>query len=280
MTKLKEVAVILAVTLFVIPLSMVNFAAGSMSISAAIETPIERQTLTTDNVAVAFSLSNLIMYDAPGGGQTSADDSGYIMQSFEVNCCLDGQLTGKPKLEDNTHGQIVLTGLTQGEHTIEIKGNVSFIFPPFYDIGTVDILASTVHFYVNLGLAPNVTISNLAEYKTNQPKLTITTDNPSCTVIYSLDGTANVTLPYLYSQDYNVTLTNLKDGTHSFTAYSKDIFNNTGKAETTFTVNNTINPESFSTLSIIVGGAIAGVLIVCTAVLVIFRKTKTQNNKK
>jgi hypothetical protein len=148
--------------------------------------------------------------------------------------------------------------------------------------------SSVVSFFVNLGVAPSVSVSGLSQYITSSAALNITTDCSEATVSYCLDGLDNVTLSQSQvvavseGVQYNVTLSDLADGEHSLTAYAMDSFGNTGAATHSFTVN-TATPTPTATprhsqpippLAWIAGASIAVVVIVASILLLIYRRRK------
>jgi hypothetical protein len=188
------------------------------------------------------------------------------------------------------HGGLVLSGLSQGEHTVEIRVKVTgFILGEGNYETNLDPVS--VNFFVgNPNSAPEVAIVSLEKHETNQATVTISTDVPNSIVSYSLDGKKNITLPHNEAAptqngyQYNVTLPNLTEGTHNLKAYAKDSFDNTGIAQKEFKINteSTQPIAPISTTALILGGAIAGAVIVCVAFVVIFRsqKIKLSNNSK
>ena len=106
----------------------------------------------------------------------------------------------------------------------------------------------------------------------------VTTNEFDSAVSYSLDNGANVTLPqnestpFLDSYVYNVTLFGLSEGTHTLTAYSKDVFNQSAMAEKTFTVQ---QPMPLSTIAVAAVSIVAVVLVVAAGLLV-YHKSKTK----
>ena len=221
----------------------------------SIEYPTEDTRFATDNITVRVSMHN---YYAP-----------YLL-SQQVDLYLDGQLCGQPSIDFTskatvTNGDLALTNLTSGLHTVTAV----------YWIGLIDLYgenATSVYAYqptVDFFVAPKVSISSLNEYTTSKPTIKIITDAVGSTVFYSLDGGVNVTLPSQNIGQYDVTLPNLTEGTHTLIAYSNDAYNSTGSAEKIFSV----APESFSVMTIIAGTVAALVVVICVLILIFYRKT-------
>jgi hypothetical protein len=220
------------------------------------------------------------------------------VNSMPVTCYLDSVLCGQIDLEvinrygteiSSASGSIALSGLSQGEHQIDIKGKSIGSWVPLPDGFEVDLPSVSVSFFVDLGVVPGVSVSGLNQYTVSTATLNITTDCSEATVCYCLDGLDNVTLPQEQAitvsegYQYNVTLSDLSDGEHTLTAYAMDSFGNTGAVSHSFTVNTatptptaapTEHSQPIPPLAWIAGASIAAVVIVALVLLLIYRKHK------
>jgi hypothetical protein len=216
----------------------------------------------------------------------------YYTSVFDVDCYLDGQFYSKISLQEAvlteheyliSDGEIILQGLSQGEHTVTVSGKGTVDNWSWHGGG--DLSPVNVSFFVNLGVVPVVSVSSLSEYQTNKVNLNITTDRDDAAVSYSLDGLGNVTLPQTQAvqvpngYQYNVTLSGLEDGQHVINAYAADSFGNTGTTIANFKVDTatpteepTTQPNETSFNTMVLSGVIVGVIIVAVALLVINRK--------
>ena len=177
---------------------------------------------------------------------------------------------------------LILTNATQGEHWIRVDLELERYVPitgvPLIFTENVNMSAS-VDFFVYRRIQPQVNISGLDVYKTNQTVFNVTTNELDMNVSYSLDGAANVTLPqnqsppFQDSYTYNVTLLGLPNGAQTLTVYTKDVFNNTATSQKNFTVQ---QPMSLQTIAAIAGTAIA---VACAAILLLFKKSKNKKSQ-
>jgi hypothetical protein len=126
------------------------------------------------------------------------------------------------------NGNLVLSNLAQGEHTIQLSGKAKLSHAdstpkgyPYFDINVInstgDFDSYKSSFKINLGLAPNVTISGSSNYVTNKgvATLSITSYSSKFAVSYSLDGKQALDLPAQSGLIHQVSLDNLTDGSHT-----------------------------------------------------------------
>jgi parallel beta-helix repeat protein len=109
-------------------------------------------------------------------------------------------------------------------------------------------------------------------YTVNNVSLTFAVSEPNCTIAYSLDGQANVTIAG------NTTLAGLSDGSHSLAVYAKDTDGNTGTSETIYFSIKTQQSEPFPLTWIVAATAIIAIGVVA-AILVYFKKIKKPTRK-
>jgi hypothetical protein len=296
--KLKIVIFLIAILLAsTIPFTAAQF---SISYSITIESPVQGATYNSDSVNVKL--------------KTEPYSNNLIYTVFDIDCYLDNQFYSKVPLNEWTYdiskmcssGEIVLH-ISQGEHKIEIKGKGSV--NNYWHEGEAILSPVSVSFFVNLGDVPNVFVSCLNEYPTNQAALNITTNAVDADVFYSLDGLGNVSLPQnqavkvtqnfggnlptSVSYRYSITLSGLADGQHVLKAYAIDMFANTGVTESNFAVNTGTSTQQTSEqsskptaplpITIIVGAAIAAAIMGAALVMVLHFKhkpEKPENNPK
>jgi hypothetical protein len=112
-------------------------------LTVTFENPAEGSTFSANNVTLSFFVVN------------SVASNGFSIISLNVYCYLDGQFYGQPKLNENNsgksnfYGELALTNLTLGQHTIEIKGNGTSDIPSFIDTNLLEITPASTIFYVN-----------------------------------------------------------------------------------------------------------------------------------
>jgi hypothetical protein len=241
--------------------------------SVVIVTPTQLSTIPTDGAFVGFRVENV-------GPNVYVD-------SMPVTCYFDGQLLcqGKVGISDINNvriacagGSVELSGLTEGDHLIQVKCKVH---GHYYAYGTpfeVDAQEAAVNFYVNLHVPPAVSIKSLPKYSTDQVSINITTNVANSIVSYQLDNHATVKLAEQSCSQYNVTLSDLPNGNHTFTAFAKDKFGNVGSTEKNFTVNNTTPRAAyaFSALAIYSGAAIIVVVLGCCLILLFYKKPTSE----
>ncbi len=177
-------------------------------------------------------------------------------QTFWIGYSLDSQANV------TISGNTTLTGLSEGPHSVAVyandtSGNMGYSDPvPF----SVDTVVPVVEI-----LGPENTT-----YSTNSVQLTVSVNEPTSWMGYSLDGQANQTL-----QVASTTLSNLADGTHWVTAYASDTAGNSGASETVYFTVNTQQPqptgEPFSWIAVI---AVVAVIAVLTIVVYFVRFRK------
>ena len=284
MSKLKIIMLIGFLSLM--PLSQVE--AQSSVFSTILVHPSQEQTYQSDSITVRAKIT-MKYY----GGIES------YSYSFHPVCYLDGKPIGQITASVQNGDMIdtmaiaycekVLEGLTQGEHTIQIKGTARYVVSIGPRAGQFSHLLSSniVSFNINLG-TPKISILSSNNYNTSQPTLNFTTNRADAVVSYSLNGQEQVTLPQSKAVPvqngyrYDVTLTGLEDGSHTITVYATD---NLGQTEKTFNINTgsiqtaaaTEKPAQqpeLPTTTLIVGAAIAAAIIAATSLLLIRKKHK------
>lgn len=270
--------------LLVFSVSFVDCASGQGDAGGGfvtiIESPVEGKVINGNSVNLTFSV-------ASAGQHTTVLGDLFWVKSIFYNVSLDGEfyyqnrqneISGWLSTTSIRDEHLNFTNLTQGEHTIKVdivlNYYISILLPDLFYY-----MSASVDFLVR-GIQPQVAVSGLDVYQTNQPNqptFNVTTNEPYATVSYSLDGAANVTLPQNWSvpfQDlyvYNITLFGLPEGAHTLKAYAKDAFNQTAMAEKTFTI-----PIPLSTIAVTVGIAI----VVCAAFLLLLKKRAKSSNLK
>lgn len=144
--------------------------------------------------------------------------------TFWIGYSLDSQINV------TISGNTTLTGLFEGSHSITVYandtgGNMGYSDPVHFSVDTVVPVVEI--------LAPENTT-----YSTSSVQLTVSVDEPTSWMGYSLDGQANQTL-----QPTSTTISNLADGMHSVRAYANDTAGNAGASETVYFTINTQQPE-------------------------------------
>jgi hypothetical protein len=117
-------------------------------------------------------------------------------------------------------GDVMLSGLSEGEHTVKIYVNDTF--------GNT-ASSKTVHFSVDT-LTPKIAIlfPENRTYGETDIKSAFTVDEPVSWMGYSLNGQDNVTITG------NITLAVLPEGSHNITFYAVDLVGNSGASETVY----------------------------------------------
>jgi parallel beta-helix repeat protein len=127
-------------------------------------------------------------------------------------------------------GNTTLTDLSEGPHSITVYAN---------DTGENMGYSDPVHFSVDT-VAPIIEIHapENTTYSTSSVQLTVSVNELTSWMGYSLDGQSNQTL-----QSTSTTISNLPDGMHSITAYANDTAGNAGASEAVYFTVNTAQPE-------------------------------------
>jgi hypothetical protein len=276
MPKLKETVVLLLVVLLVLP---VVFAASAKAnyATVSIDSPTPNSIVKSENTTVRFTVDNV------------SQNRDSVSISANATVFFDGQFCGAVPIsfgqKSSGGGELSLTGLFQGQHTVQVNVTISTTAASgganLRQTGTETYLVSSmVNFTVYLGIPPEVSIASLDEYATSQPAVNITTDVPVSMVCYCVDEGENVSLPYQCCCQYNLNLTGLAGGIHTLTAYAVDPFGNVGVAQNNFTVNaqtqNSQPTPIYSTIALIAGAGLAGLFLASVLILAFFRMTSPQ----
>ena len=275
--KLKKHAAILVVLLLVFPVSFIDCAsAQAEGFSVAIEKPDAGEIINGTSINLHFSVTK------------GAD---YVwVETISYNVYLDGDLRNQHQqnISSRRNGvldanlNLILTNLTQGKHTIRVDLDLYYCPSTWINVFYHLYPSSSVDFFIHREIQPQMSISGLDVYKANQAMFNVTTNEFDSAVSYSLDRGANVTLPqnksapFLDSYVYNVTLFGLSEGTHTLTAYAKDVFNQSAMAEKTFTVQ---QPMPLSTIAV-AAVSVAVVALVAAGLLIYHKKTNTTKSRK
>jgi hypothetical protein len=238
LSKLK-VAMMLVGFLLFLPITQVE---ASLFFSTTILSPVQGQIFLGGSVTVNVRIT--LRYP-----QFYTSD-----YAFQPVCYLDGQRSGLMNVVSVEQGdmvktlavancKLVLNYLRQGEHTIEIKGT-GLVPSRVYE---ERLSSEVVVFFVNLGVAPSVSVSGLYTTATGQVIFNIITNRADAVVSYSLDRLANVTLPQslavqmgsAHQYKYNVSLSGLADGRHYVKVFVVDNLGNAGVAVSEFRINTT-----------------------------------------
>jgi hypothetical protein len=238
LSKLK-VAMMLVGFLLFLPITQVE---ASLFFSTTILSPVQGQIFLGGSVTVNVRIT--LRYP-----QFYTSD-----YAFQPVCYLDGQRSGLMNVVSVEQGdmvktlavancKLVLNYLRQGEHTIEIKGT-GLVPSRVYE---ERLSSEVVVFFVNLGVAPSVSVSGLYTTATGQVIFNIITNRADAVVSYSLDRLANVSLPQdlavqmgsAHQYKYNVSLGGLADGRHYVKVFVVDNLGNAGVAVSEFRINTT-----------------------------------------
>ena len=160
--------------------------------------------------------------------------------------------------EVTVSGDVVLSGLSEGSHTVKVYANDSF-----GNVGS----SSTVYFSVDT-VAPRVVVlfPENVSYGGSDVQSSFIVDEPVSWMGYSLDGADNMTV------SGNVTLAVLADGSHNIRFYATDLVGNTGASRTVYF---TIAP--FPT--ILVAAVAVTITIVAATGYLLIKRRKTIANK-
>jgi hypothetical protein len=292
LSKLKAVMMLIGFLLF-LPLAQVE--AQPSVFSTTIISPTQGQTFLDRSVTVNARIT--LHY-----WEFLSEDK----YSFQPVCYVDGQPYGvfgrmsvsvekgdMVKTLAVANCEIVLNGLTQGEHTVEIKGTGSASWLLLFgDVN--ERLHDSVVFFVNLGVAPSVSIYGLYTSATGEAIFNVITNRADALVSYSLDRLANVTLPQslavqmgsAHSYRYNVSLSGLADGLHEVKVFAVDVLGNAGVAVSDFRINTTsptppAAPAEQPELPItaLVAGA-ATVAAICLGLVAYFLRRKSKRRSE
>ncbi len=180
------------------------------------------------------------------------------LEYSELKYWLDGEIKGtlNTALKAGEVFSVDLTGLKDGEHTVEVTATVTVKSLTVYyggitaqvGWGTASWTSSgQLNFTIDAN-APNVSIVSQQNrtFETADIPLNFTVSEPVSEISYNIDENNNVTftdnfvLAHIYGKDnYFFVLKGLADGSHSLTIYAKDAAGYTGKSDTYFFTVNT-----------------------------------------
>ncbi len=156
-------------------------------------------------------------------------------------------------------GNTILVGLSEGVHYLVIYAK------DLENVGS----SSVVHFTKDT-IAPMITVlTPLNEtYDASDVPLSVFVSETTSWMGYSLDGHAKKT----FTEDENVTLTELSDGGHNITLYAKDMVGNVGTSATVFfTISQKSEPLPITWIA---AAVIAVVAVIVVAVIVLKKRPK------
>jgi hypothetical protein len=242
--------------------------------------PKNNTLVTTRNISLNFNVSvpklsnvtwwgplSLIYQGSWQSAKTTVDtDSLYrrYNNAFPFNVAVN--FTDVPEGPQWVSVNATSTGFGGWTH---IGYDTSGSYPRAYDYYvTFNVTTQTVvNFTVDI-TAPKVSILTLENKTYNTPDVLLDyiVNEEVSQVVYSLDGQDNVTI------SSNTTITDLPNGLHNVTVYTKDEFENMGASETiTFTVAE--EPEPFPT-AMVVAVSVTAIAVVGVGLLVYFKKRK------
>jgi hypothetical protein len=194
----------------------------------------------------------------------------YVEKLSWLNYSLDGDKNVSMSLTTNAtenpssyFGTIMLSGLTNGRHTLEIYGETSL---------NVTFNQSLFSFYVDMPPSISILFMQNETYSSSVVPLNFTVNEPFSWLAYSLDGHANVTT---YG---NTTLSGLSEGSHNVVVYANDTFGSVGASQTvnfTVAVPTVMNPFRTITVAAISGAVV--VFLVGIVSLLLYRRHRKTN---
>ena len=155
------------------------------------------------------------------------EDVSLTLNVHESICWIGYSLDGEANV--TITGNTTLTKLSDGMHIV-----VVYASDRAGNIGSSDMVYFTID-----TTPPSISIvaPENKTYDTADVPLTLTIDDPTSWMAYSLDGQTNVTITG------NTTLTGLSEGSHSLTVYAQDTAENIGASEEIyFTVETQLSP--------------------------------------
>lgn len=195
-------------------------------------------------------------------------------------------------MAETSNHSINLTGLSDGQHVIELNVTATTFFTPTEDHWGVHeyemLVSEKISLTINSSsgnmtfrldtiservypdnIPPVVSLlsANNKTYKTSNVPLDFTIDEPFSQIKYSLDRQENITIIG------NTTLTGLSYGTHNVTVYARDEAGNIGASETKHFSIAEPEPEPFPTTLTI--ASIASVAVGGMVLLVYFKKYRS-----
>jgi hypothetical protein len=198
---------------------------------------------------------------------------------------LDGKMLGQ--LDDYAPWSfsVALTGLSEGQHCVEVKAQATYHYPTINQlVGSDDLVR--VYFAVDTSVPRVAVVSAQGRtFKADVP-FNFTVSKPVAWVGYCLDGADAITVTdavvtQTYGRDnYYVVLAGLAAGSHSLIVYAEDEGGRRGESEAvSFAVAGEAQPEAEPSGSLPVDGlaaASAGVVaaVVCLSLLAYFVKFK------
>jgi hypothetical protein len=214
------------------------------------EVPIPQMYIVSPTSST-FSSNNLTLTFYSDGLAKFVD---YSNVKYSDNGKILGTVDG---FEPYNRNSFALTNLAEGEHTVSVtatvtRTNYSVWYAIIEWVGPVQI-KDTVTFTVDT-VGPNLVFwtSQNKSFSTDAVAINFTAEEPLNALCYSLDGQGklslndnNLTMYHIFAKDnYQITLSNLMEGSHSLKVYAKDRFGNMGESETLqFTVGQDTQPQ-------------------------------------
>jgi hypothetical protein len=187
-------------------------------------------------------------------------DEVYVFQDLPHGLVWE-EFSGTFELKEIPQGpfSLTVTAVYYGEYVLNTK--------PYTGARFMINGSSTANFAVDLKpLRIGILAPYPQAYSTSDVALTLTTNEKTSQLQYSLDAQDNITI------NGNATLSGLTAGSHNVTVYGWDQFGNPGNSETTtFTIT---EPEQLPTSQLIAASAVASATAICLALIVYFTKRK------
>jgi hypothetical protein len=188
-----------------------------------------------------------------------------------------------------------LTNLAEGEHTVSVTATVTTTdYCPWYVIrlgwvGSVQI-KDTVTFTVDTA-SPRLVFRTPQNkiFSTGVVAINFTAEEPLNTLSYSLDGQSKRSLndnnlavhhtqviDNFYGVDsYQITLSDLTEGSHNLKVYAKDGVGNMGESETLqFTVGQDTQPSEPFPTTLLTATVVVAVVVISAGLQLYFKKSK------
>jgi hypothetical protein len=215
-------------------------------------------------------------------------------EPLAVRYWLDGKLMGEYSGEDLSKAySVVLTGLSDGEHSVRVWMTVFAIF-----MGEPSGYSNTVYFTVDTS-APSISVITSQEtFETSGSSadvpLNFTVNKSVSWIGYSLDGKNVVTVTddvasteWFGRDNYQLVLRGLNASTHTLTVYAEDTAGNRGESKLyTFTITQETPPQtkqtepSSTTTTAAASAIIASATAIALGLAAYSLKRKRKNNKK
>lgn len=233
---------------------LVSAVAGTLFVDLAVSNPVFRVPIP--QIYILSPTSSV--YDSNSLTLTFWSDGQKFLDYSNVKYSDNWEVLGTvDEFNPRSYYSFTLTDLAEGEHTVSVTATVTRSdFSVWYAIiewTSPVIIKDTVTFTVDT-VGPNLVFwtPQNKRFDTDTVTINFTAEEPLNTLSYSLDGQDrlslndnNLVMYHIYTKNnYQITLSNLSEGSHSLKVYANDGVGNIGESETLqFTVDQDMQPQ-------------------------------------